>query len=151
MLRTLLTIFFLDMVHSFSPSGIKMLSPSEIYLRSLSLRQPQITATSLSNILNKNDVNYQLKNAQQCTKTDVEVDTILFNIFKVQTVFLNRNCRTIYFKLKEDMKDLYFYDEDLQKITKNTTIIGKGFTNFMFVPMNFDTPVDAIMYTDKSI
>lgn len=127
----------------------KMSSPSESYLNSL---VPQTSNIVLEKMQINNTMYKDIQSAQICTKSDIEIDTIIFNIFKVETVFFNRNSRTIYFKLKADMADLFLYENnDMHKVTNKTKIVGKGIRNFMFIPMNFDTPVDAIMYKNESI
>jgi hypothetical protein len=134
-------------VDAFVPStssimGLKMTSPNEQYLNSL---RPQSTQA----VLQKGQL---IKAANSCTKVETEIDTILFNIFKVENVFFSRHSRTIMFKLKQDMTDLYLYENDvMQRLTNGTKIYAKSFKNFMFVPMEFEDPVDAIMYKDEQI
>jgi hypothetical protein len=120
---------------------LKMGSSSESYLQSL---QPPLS----KGLLEKGDL---LKDVQTFSKSDCEIDTIMFNIYKVENVFFNRNSRTILFRLKEDMQDLFLYDDNkMEKITNGTKIYAKAFNNFMFLPMNYDVSVDAIMYKEQS-
>jgi hypothetical protein len=123
-------------------SGIKMTSSSESYLDSL---RPPLSKI----LLDKTDL---LKDVQTCNKIECEVDTIMFNIYKVENIFFNRNSRTVLFRLKQDMNDLFLYEDDkkMQRLSNGTKIYAKAFKNFMFLPMKHDVPVDAIMYKEQS-
>ena len=90
-----------------------------------------------------------LQNAKVTDKENIEVNTILFNMWKIDNVFFNRNSKTIMFKLKEDMDNIFVKtDEELERLPKATKIYSKAFRNFLFYPMN-STDVDAIMYMER--
>ncbi len=90
-----------------------------------------------------------LKSSSLMDKHNIEINTILFNMWKVENVFFNRNSRTIMFKLKEDMNNILIKSNDnLQVLPKETKIYSKAFKNFLFYPMN-STDIDAIMYMER--
>jgi len=152
MIKSILTMMLLQFVNSFTPSAIRMLSPSDIYLRSLSLRQTQLTSYPVLDILNKNDVTELMRKATTYTQPEKEVDTIIFNIYKIDKVFFNKNSRTISFTLRENMRDLYIYENNIMhRFTNSTKIYTKGFKNFVFLPMSLDVPVDGLLYKDERI
>jgi len=91
----------------------------------------------------------QLKQAPDSAKEQIEINSILFNLYNVESVFFNRKAKNIIFHLKDNIKDLYIYDDqEAYKLSNNTKFFSKAFQNFIFVPIETDVNIDAILCKD---
>jgi hypothetical protein len=91
------------------------------------------------------------ENVRETQEDAIEIDTILFNIYKVENIFFNKKSTTIMLKLKDEMKDIYISkndDENMLKLANHTKIVSKAFKNFVVYPLDIDA--DAIMYKSES-
>lgn len=119
-------------------SSLKM-STSDDYLRSL-------------NMLGRQSLYNKILNAKECQKSEVEIDVIIFNIYRLKNIFFNRKSKDIIFKLNDNMKDLYYDDyKTVEKITNKTRIYSAGCKNFIFCELDPEMNVDALMFKNKDI
>lgn len=82
-------------------------------------------------------------------QNDIEVDTIVFNVYKLRNIFFNRNSKNIIFELKDNMDKVYYYENDtVFKIPKETKITSKALRNFYVTQFNNTSDIDAIMYKE---
>lgn len=136
---------FFEFINCFSNS-LRMSSTSDNYLRSLSIT-PNPVGT-YHNDLTFKKVMILPNNIKETNQTDVEIDTILLNIYRVENVFFNKNSKTIMLKLRDTMKDIYVYNDDIMKLANDTKIVSKSFKNLVVYPMQLDA--DAVMYKSES-
>lgn len=89
----------------------------------------------------------QLKNAEvYTTKTEVHIDTIYMNIYKLDNIFFNRNAMSVVFRLKDVMQDVFYCEnEKIFKLSNTTRITSKSFRKFIVAEM--DPNIDAILYS----
>jgi hypothetical protein len=117
------------------------MSASNDYLKSLNVQK--CNYNRYCDILNKVE-------GAKATETDqIEIDTILVNIVKIDNIFFNRNSKNIIFKLKDEMQNIYIEnDNEVMKLSKNTKVFSKGFRNFLVHPFNTTYDIDAVMYKE---
>lgn len=125
-----------SIIDGFGNICLHMSSASEDYLRSLSLKQRSIPS------------HFQLRNHKMTDQEKVEIDTIMFNIYKVDNIFFSKKSKTIMLRLKDEMKDIFMYENnDVMKLSNHTRIVSKGLRNFVVCPL--DLEADAILYKDQ--
>lgn len=91
------------------------------------------------------DVSNMIKTAQPTNKTEVEIENLFLNVYKMHSLFFNRKAQNIYFKPSRELTELYYYnDKKLYKLPENTTIVSKNLRNVVVTEMNHD--IDGLMF-----
>lgn len=125
--------------------SIYMSSATDHYLGSLSIKPNPMLPAKFKKVIGLPE------NVRETQEDAIEIDTILFNIYKVENIFFNKKSTTIMLKLKDEMKDIYISkndDENMLKLANHTKIVSKAFKNFVVYPLDIDA--DAIMYKSES-
>jgi len=89
----------------------------------------------------------KLKDAQMLepNRTEIHIDTILLNIYKLDSLFFNRNSKNVMFKLRDQMQDVFFCEnQTMYRLPNTTRLTSKAFRKFIVSEM--DQRVDAILY-----
>jgi hypothetical protein len=122
------------------------MSATSDYLNNL-CRQP-ITGKPDTSLLKINEV-LSLKTVTESKQPQLEISNMVFNMYAVDNVFFNRKSKNIIFSLKDNMQDLFVYDNNIPyKLSNETKIFATAFKQFLFIPMKGDKNIDAIMYKD---
>ena len=81
--------------------------------------------------------NNMVSNASICNESEVKVDTMYFNINRVNSLFFNPKSKNIMFLLDRELSDLYYYDNNtMYKLTDKTKIISSTARNFVITDLN---------------
>lgn len=127
---------------AFKGSGSMMLrmSSTDKYLNDL--RPVTNKSKELINIYDE----LNLQDAQTYTnKTELHIDSILLNIYKLDSLFFNRNSKNIMFKLRDQMQDVFFCEnQTMYRLPNTTRLTSNAFRKFIISEM--DTRVDVILY-----
>ena len=141
---------------SFSPSLCSLqirpkfflrMSASENYLNNLEQVFPKAKAETPINVYD----NLRLQNAEVYNnKTEVNIDTIYMNIYKLDNIFFNRNSKSVMFRLKNEMHDIFYCENaTIYRPTNNTRITSNALRKFIIGEM--DPKIDAIMYKQEKL
>jgi len=141
---SLYSFSFLGISRTIQSKGLQlqMSSNTENYLNDL---QP-ITTKHRRDFINVYE-EFKLKDAQilETNRTEIYIDTIFLNIYKLDTLFFNSNSTNIILKLRDHMQDVFFCEKQTMYRLPNTTRLrSKAFSKFIVSEM--DHRVDAILY-----
>ena len=94
----------------------------------------------------KNNIADLLKTApEQTTDAQLNVTSIYVNIYKMQSIFFNRNSRSIMFSLPRELTELYYYKNDtLYKVSDNTKISMANVKHFVVTEL--DNSIDSLLF-----
>ena len=124
-------------LHNNKPKRCTKMSMSENYLNRLQENtKPPI----------KNNIADLLKTApEQTTDAQLNVTSIYVNIYKMQSIFFNRNSRSIMFSLPRELTELYYYKNDtLYKVSDNTKISMANVKHFVVTEL--DNSIDSLLF-----
>jgi hypothetical protein len=134
--KFLLTLLYVPTICSF----ISSMHMSNNYLHNLE----KISKTNLNKFENK------LKDAQLTNMEQINVDSIFLNVYKLDTVFFNRNSKNVMFQLRHNMENIYYIkDDNIMKLSNNTNISSKNIRKFVITELSED--VDALLYNNNTI
>ena len=126
-----------------------VMSASENYLTKLQsqvypVKQPENNAIKVYDEL-------QLQNAEVFqNKNEVSIDTIYMNIYKFNDIFFNRNSKSVIFRLKNEMEDVFYCENGkMYRLGNTTRIMSKAFRKFIVAEM--DSNIDAILYHQEKM
>jgi len=124
-----------------------IMSASENYLKNLQsqvypLRQPANNYIKVYDEL-------QLQNAETYSNTsEIKVDTIYMNIYKFNDIFFNRNSKSVIFRLRNEMQDVFYCEnEKMYRLGNTTRITSNAFRKFIVAEL--DPSIDAILYRQE--
>lgn len=87
------------------------------------------------------DVSY----AEWSTRPVIEIHGVLLNMCKVSNVYIDRKARSITFKMRGVMSNIFINDDDnLERLSEVTKISSKGLKNFLVFPMQDD--IDSLLF-----
>ena len=134
-------------IDAFNNIHLRM-SSSDNYLKTLSIIPLRVN--HYQNDLKFKNVIDIPHNAKKTDKSEVEIDTFMLNMYKVENIYWNKNSKTIILKLKHELKDIYVHENMsyLLRLSNHTKIVSKAIKNFVVYPMHIDA--DAIMYKSES-
>ena len=136
--KGLLTLLYIPAICSFITS-IRM-SNSNNYLHHLE----KMSKTNLNIFQNK------LREAQPTDMEQLSIDSIFLNVYKLDSIFFNRNSKNVMFQLRHNMENIYcIQDDNIMKLSNATKISSKGLRKFVVAELSDD--VDALLYTNSSL
>ena len=133
--KFLLTLLYVPTICSF----ISSMHMSNNYLHHLE----KMSKTNLNKFQNK------LKDAPFTDMEQLSVDSIFLNVYKLDTIFFNRNSKNVMFQLRHNMENIYYIkDDNIMKVSNTTKISSKGLRKFVVTELSED--VDALLYNNTS-
>lgn len=151
--KKLLIILYLYYVSSYGVFPQYMSSSSGRYLISLD-RQRRIEQNSKGIQFHKDLID----NTNICNKKEIEVDSIILNINKVQNIYFTINCPKIALMMRQPMNNTYYITEDglFEKLTNNTKISSSKICNFLAYEFDstlssMNDKIECILYNSKYI
>lgn len=89
-----------------------------------------------------------LQNSKICDKKYISIDSIILNTYKVDKFFINNNSPLITLSLKENMKNMFYINEngESEKLSNTTKIMPNILKNFFVYELDVDMDVDCIVY-----
>lgn len=140
-------VILFDSVHSYGANHWTA-SSSGKYLTALD-RSRRISRNSKGLVFNTNAVN----NALDSSRKEVEIDSIIININKMQNVYFNINHPNVALKMRKKMENVYYITEDgcFEKLSENVHIYSVKIRNFLAYELNDQTNknIDCIMYNSQ--
>lgn len=118
------------------PRRLTQLSMSNNYLN-------QLQESAKVPIHNMNKL--MTSNLPQTTEKQINATSVYVNVYKMHTIFFNRNSRSIIFSLPRELTDLYYYNNDtLYKVSENTKISMANIKHFVVTEL--DNNIDSILF-----
>lgn len=115
------------------------------YLGSLEKYKKQIVIPSTDKKVYRND--YVLNVPK------VNIDTIIFNIYKFENIYFNLRNKDITLRLRNNMDKIYYADGDkcISRISNYTNITSSKIKKFLVVNFDDDDDIDCILYNSQTI
>ena len=88
------------------------------------------------------------KNAKCCKKPQIEIDTVILNIYGVKNVHMGSGANYITMTLRDNLKNIFYINEegDVERITTNTTFLSNCIKNVFAYELDPDQNIDCILY-----
>lgn len=136
---SLLFLNFIYCVHCF------MTMSSVDYLRSLENYKKPMVIPSINKKVYRNE------NILNLPK--VNIDTIVFNIYKFENIYFNLRNKDITLRLRNNMDKVYYIDGDksISRISNHTNITSSKIKMFLAIDFDDDDDIDCILYNSQTI
>lgn len=96
---------------------------------------------------------HAINNALDSSRKEIEIDSIIININKMQNVYFNINHPNVALKMRKKMENIYYITEDgcFEKLSDSVHIYSVKIRNFMAYELNDQTNknIDCIMYNSQ--
>ena len=140
----LIYIFFI--FESSCAYNLRMRMSNLNYLDSIT-NKPQ-SDINTSNVVK--NLNKHIDDAVWFPHKEIDIDSILVNVFQIDHISFKPNTEFITFKLKNKIENIYFVEHNnVYKVSNNTKIVSKAIRNFLIYEMDYNQKVNCVLFNSK--